>query len=83
MQPQSSPIGSKAIQAPRGRGEVAEKKKDKGKKRALGWGMGPEGWAIEERFKRFGEHCARNQVSNLYTRYYVVADKSVDQDFTD
>lgn len=36
-------------------------RRDKGKRRAFGWGMGQEGW-VEEGFRRFGEHCARNQV---------------------
>jgi hypothetical protein len=39
--------------------------KDKGKKRAFGWGMGQDGW-VEEKFRRFGEHCARNQVGRNY-----------------
>ena len=39
--------------------------KDKGKKRAFGWGLGQDGW-VEEKFRRFGEHCARNQVGRDY-----------------
>lgn len=42
--------------------------KDKGKRRAFGWGVGQDGW-VEEKFRRFGEHCARNQVSRRLDTY--------------
>lgn len=57
--PVRSPLGNESRDDPRGKG------KGKAKARAK-WEVGTKGW-VKEGFRRFGEHCARNQVRPTIT----------------
>lgn len=47
----------------KGKGKAPGKEKVKGK-----WEVGTKGW-VKEGFRKFGEHCARNQVCLLSSGY--------------
>jgi hypothetical protein len=52
----------------KGKAQGKEKEKVKGK-----WEVGTKGW-VKEGFRKFGEHCARNQVCLLFLRDTVLGE---------